>query len=346
MSDPKPLYLLTAHTEILTLLKQNTITVESYAQSLLHHINDRDPIINAWTYLNPEIVLKQARELDKIPSSKRGPLHGIAVGVKDVIHTKDMPTQFGSPLYEGNQSSLDSSIVSILRSAGALILGKTTTSPFTLPNHGPLTTNPQDPTRTPGESSTGSVAAPSYNAISPEGQKICSLSVDTSKFFARSIEDLQLLADVFTLKDDGPLREISLREAKVAIMKTPAWSQAGPGTITATKTATEILKKHSVTIEDLSFPPNFNNWAALKRIHTIITESDAQEAFKRTPPRHNNHKTPSSNPQSHQYALLRPIFDDLAADYSVIFTPSAIDEAPLGLEDFGSAAFNWFWTGR
>src|SRR5580700_3465726 len=86
-----------------------------------------------------------------------------------------MPTEFGSPLYQGNQSGFDSSTVSILRSAGALIFGsfihvivwfysnwsagKTTTSEFTWTNSGPNTTNTHDPNRTPGGSSAGSAAA-------------------------------------------------------------------------------------------------------------------------------------------------------------------------------------------
>ena len=73
---------------------------------------------------------------------------------------------------------------------------------------------------------------PTYNAISPEGQKTCTMTIDSSGFFARSIDDLQLVADVFALTDDGPLKDISLKEARVAFIKTPVWPRAGPGTIT------------------------------------------------------------------------------------------------------------------
>lgn len=90
-----------------------------------------------------DFILEQARCLDRVPHDQRGPLHGVAVGVKDVMNTmgmqlsstvsssslrrclriQDMPTQFGSPLYEGHQSRFDSSAVGILRAAGALIFG-------------------------------------------------------------------------------------------------------------------------------------------------------------------------------------------------------------------------------
>lgn len=75
-------------------------------------------------YFNPEIILKSARELDAIPAEKRGPLHGVAVGVKDVILTKDMPTQHFSPIYKDDHPVIDAGPVMTLRAAGALIFGK------------------------------------------------------------------------------------------------------------------------------------------------------------------------------------------------------------------------------
>jgi Asp-tRNA(Asn)/Glu-tRNA(Gln) amidotransferase A subunit family amidase len=125
MRVARPLYALTA-SETLDLLKGNTVTVEQYAHSLLGRVKERDHIIKAWAYLDPESVLKQAKALDQIPEDRRGPLHGIAVGIKDVMNTKDMPTQFGSVLYEGHQPGFDSSAVAILRAAGALIFGSLT----------------------------------------------------------------------------------------------------------------------------------------------------------------------------------------------------------------------------
>lgn len=84
MTEP---FRLTA-TEALKLLKSGSLTVEDYAKSLLSRIQERDDAVQAWAYLNPELVLSEAKKLDQIPSEKRGPLHGIAIGVKDVILTK------------------------------------------------------------------------------------------------------------------------------------------------------------------------------------------------------------------------------------------------------------------
>lgn len=80
-------YQLTA-SQALAQIRANTLTVEEYARSLLSRIEARDHIVKAWAYLDPELVLEQARRLDRIPPASRGPLHGVPVGVKDVIYTK------------------------------------------------------------------------------------------------------------------------------------------------------------------------------------------------------------------------------------------------------------------
>lgn len=82
-------YKLTA-TKAAAEIRAGFLTVEEYARSLLTRIQQRDAQVEAWTFLNPESVLQQARQLDKVPVEKRGPLHGVAVGVKDVIYTKGM----------------------------------------------------------------------------------------------------------------------------------------------------------------------------------------------------------------------------------------------------------------
>ncbi|KAI1215178.1 amidase signature enzyme [Annulohypoxylon truncatum] len=388
-------YLLTA-VEVLNLLKSNTITVEEYVSSLLERIQERDSIVKAWTYLDPAFVLSQARALDQIPQDQRGPLHGLAIGVKDIMNTKDMPTQFGSPIYKGNQPGFDSSAVAILRAAGALIFGKTTTTEFTVTNSGggnfgPNTTNPHDPHRTPGGSSAGSAAAvadlqvtvslgaqtggsiirpasfngvyamkPTYNAISPEGQKPFAPTFDTFGFFARSVEDLQLLADVFGLKDDEVPRDIPLKQVKVALIETPMWPLAGSGTREAMDAAAAILRDNDVQVEKVDFPSEVNDFDNLKRVQKIITAGEAQTAFLREYRMNKTNLSPEvrgivENTYNHThkdmvdasdtYARVRRTINKLAENYSFILTPSAVDEAPLGLDDMGSAAFNTHWTG-
>lgn len=119
MSEP---YCLTA-SQAQAKFKDGSLTVEAYAKSLLSRIQSRDPTVHAWAYLNPELVLQRARELDQIPLDKRGPLHGVAIGVKDIIHTKDMPTQYNSPIYEHHSPNVDAGSIMVLREKGALIFG-------------------------------------------------------------------------------------------------------------------------------------------------------------------------------------------------------------------------------
>jgi Asp-tRNA(Asn)/Glu-tRNA(Gln) amidotransferase A subunit family amidase len=190
--------------------------------------------------------------------------------------------------------------------------GKTTTTEFTVTNSGPNTTNPHDPNRTPGGSSCGSAAAvadlqvplslgaqtggsiirpasftgvfamkPTYNAISPEGQQAFAPTFDTLGFFARSVEDLQLLADVFALKDDESPRDIPLEEVSVALIKTPMWPWAGPGTVAAMKESATILQKSGAQVEEVSFPPEVADVEALERIQKVIISGEAQVTFLR-----------------------------------------------------------------
>ncbi|CAH0020857.1 unnamed protein product [Clonostachys rhizophaga] len=378
-------------TQVLSRLRDNTITVEAYAESLLERIKERDGIVKAWAYLDPAFVLTQARALDKIPQGERGPLHGLAVGVKDVMNTKDMPTEFGSPIYQGHQPGFDSSAVAILRAAGALIFGKTTTTEFTVTNSGPNTTNPWDPNRTPGGSSCGSAAAvadfqvplslgaqtggsiirpasytgvfamkPTHNAISTEGQKAFAPTFDTFGFFARSVEDLQLLADIFGLKDDGSPKEMPLKEISVAIMKTPMWSQAGPGTVAAMERVAAILRDGGMEVAEVPFPDQLSDPDAIKDIQNKITRGEGQAAFLReyrvdkanlSPQvcrlveNHSNYTRKEIVEASDTYSQMRRSMNKLAGNYSVILTPSAVDEAPLGLGDMGAATFNTIWTG-
>ncbi|KAH8803557.1 amidase signature domain-containing protein [Xylogone sp. PMI_703] len=390
MTSPAKLYALSA-TQVLDLLRSDAITVEEYASSLLDRIGERDSVVRAWAFIDPQLILNQARALDQVAHAQRGPLHGIAVGIKDVFSTRDMPTQYGSLLYEGNHSGLDSAPVEILRRAGALIFGKTTTSEFTFPNSGPDTTNPHDASRTPGGSSAGSAAAvadfqvplsigtqtggsvirpasytgiwamkPTFSVISIEDVKPCSPSLDTFGFFARDAEDLQLMANIFALRDDEMPRDVPLNELRVVFTKTAHWPNAGPGTIAEMEQATKILSSHGVFVEELQLPEEFNNAAALSQMSTTIIYCEAQASFlkdyrinkAKLDPRNRavvenvSNLTHKEQLQSlDKLARLQSIFGKIADQYSAIITPSAPDIAPAGTGDFGPATFNSLWTG-
>ncbi|KAK0391825.1 hypothetical protein NLU13_1324 [Sarocladium strictum] len=299
-------YKLTA-TQVLDKYKSDELTVEQYAESLLARVRSRDPTVKAWAYLDPELVLARARALDQLPKDKRGPLHGVAIGVKDVIYTKDMPTAYNSPIYDRSFPKVDAASVQILRNAGALIFGKTRTTEFAATVVGPSTTNAHSAKRTPGGSSAGSGAAvgdlqvplalgtqtggstirpgsfngiyalkPTWGAISREGQKLYSLILDVLGLYARSTADLDLLAEVFDLHDDEASLFQGVKGAKFAFCKTPNWDHAGEGTMNALEKAVSLLRSHGATVEELVLPEAFDK---VTLWHEIILAGDGHAAF-------------------------------------------------------------------
>lgn len=373
---------------------------------------------------DPTFVLNQARALDRVPQDQRGPLHGLAIGVKDTINTKGNLTAVSRPdnnlihyrhAHAVRFSHIQGTSVGFRLLCGCntpgcrgshlryvyaislndmlkltLCIGKTTTTEFTATNSGPNTTNPRDRNRTPGGSSCGSAAAvadmqvplslgaqtggsiirpasftgvfamkPTHNAISTEGQKTFAPTFDTFGFFARSVDDLQLLADVFALRDDEPPQDVPLGQVSVALIKTPMWGSAGPGTIAAMHEAAKVLTSCGAHVEEVAFPPEVADVENLKRIQKVITVGEAEAAFLREYRINKTDLAPEIRgivenafnytkkervQASDTYTNMRQIINNLAEQYSVILTPSAIDEAPLGLGDMGSAAFNTLWT--
>ncbi len=124
----------------------------------LVRVAEREPVVRAWVVRHPDAELRRQAELLAAGPLAGGPLAGWTLGVKDVIDTADLPTERGSAIYAGRQPPADAACVALARRAGALVTGKTVTTEFALFRPGP-TTNPHDPERTPGGSSSGSAAA-------------------------------------------------------------------------------------------------------------------------------------------------------------------------------------------
>jgi Asp-tRNA(Asn)/Glu-tRNA(Gln) amidotransferase A subunit family amidase len=365
-------------------IRAGTLTVEALARACIARIEERDGDVRAWSYVNPDAVLRQARELDKQPA--RGPLHGIPVGVKDMIDTKDMPTQHNSNLYIGHQPVADAAAVSTLRAAGALILGKTDTLEFAAAGRRAATRNPHDLTRSPGGSSSGSAAAvadfqvplslgtqtggstirpasfcgvfalkPTWGAVSREGVKHYSVTLDTLSWYARSVADLDLVCDVFNLHDDAQVRPIVLHGARIAVCQTPFWTSATQGTPEAMENAAESLRSAGATVTTLTLPSAFD---ALGEMQQVIMHSEGQAAFldlarSRKHDLHDDFHSRVENRDGYtrrqlleaydHAAQCRAAFDRIGAEYDAVLTPSAPGEAVAGREP-GNAVFNRMWT--
>ena len=204
-------------------------------KSCLEQIADTDASIKAWAHLDPESALAQAAECDRIRKAGlgTGPLHGLPVGLKDVIDTRDMPTQRGTDIFKDRQPDKDARLVERLRESGAVIMGKTVTTELAFV-HANDTRNPHNPEHSPGGSSSGSAAAvaachvplavgtqtngsvirpasfcgtfgfkPTRGVISRAGVLKTSDSLDQVGCFGRSLEDVALLTDALAGYDQA-----------------------------------------------------------------------------------------------------------------------------------------------
>ena len=154
MSSPK-----LSAVEMVQSLKKGEITSEELVKSYIEQIKKKEKEVEAWEFFDQELVLKQAKKLDELHQfGKHGDLHGIPVGIKDIFDTEDMPTTDGTEIHKKNPSWNDCTVVSKLKQAGAIIMGKTVTAELAYYSPG-KTKNPHDTTRTPGGSSSGSAAA-------------------------------------------------------------------------------------------------------------------------------------------------------------------------------------------
>ncbi|SVD12752.1 uncharacterized protein METZ01_LOCUS365606, partial [marine metagenome] len=143
-------------TEAARSIADGRVSSEELVRDCIARIREREETVGAWIHQDEDQVLEQACTCDAGPV--QGPLHGIPVGIKDILDTCDMPTTYGSPIYDGPRPAADAACVALLKRAGAVILGKTVTTEFAWRKPG-KTTNPHDPAYTPGGSSSGSAAA-------------------------------------------------------------------------------------------------------------------------------------------------------------------------------------------
>ena len=258
---------------------------EALVAACLERIAAREPEVRAWACVDRELALKQAQALDR--ESPRSPLHGVPVGIKDVIDTADLPTEYNSPIYRGHRPRWDAACVALLRRAGCVILGKAATTEFAN-NHPAATRNPRKLTHTPGGSSSGSAAAvadfmaplalgtqtggstirpaaycgvvgckPSFGSINRAGLKFVAESLDTIGLMARSAEDIALLLHVLAGRAIPDLHAVSGRKPRIGLFRTPRWEEAEAATHAAIESAAARLAKAGATVSEFEGPPGY-----------------------------------------------------------------------------------------
>ena len=145
--------------EMVQSIKKGEITSEELVKKYIEQIKKKEKDVGAWKFFDEELAINQAKEKDLLhQSGKHGDLHGIPIGIKDIFDTEDMPTTDGTEIHKKNPSLNDCTVVSKLKQAGAVIMGKTVTCELAYYSPG-KTKNPHDLNRTPGGSSSGSAAA-------------------------------------------------------------------------------------------------------------------------------------------------------------------------------------------
>jgi Asp-tRNA(Asn)/Glu-tRNA(Gln) amidotransferase A subunit family amidase len=361
-------------------LASGEITSEALTRDCLDRIAARDGDVHAWDYIDPDYALAQAKALDG--EARRGPLHGVPVGIKDIFDTKDMPTGHGFGPYQGKEFGVDSTCVAQLRDAGMVIMGKTVTTEFACPKPR-QTLNPHDPTRTPGVSSSGSAASvadymvplangtqtggsvigpaancgvygykASLDGIDRSGFRHCKKSIDTIGLFARSIEDLILLRQVQT----GAAPGTASTKPRIAVLREPNWDEAEPAMQAAVEKVAAILADAGAAVSDFNLPQVFtdivpdaaiiNAWEASIMLETEVR--DHLDSFND----HNLERIEWVKGLSEEDYLnagkaldnARLEMDTILDGFDLILSPSLPGEAPVGLTEVRTATFARLWT--
>jgi Asp-tRNA(Asn)/Glu-tRNA(Gln) amidotransferase A subunit family amidase len=301
----RPLNELSA-TEVAGRIAAGEITSEAVVRDCIARIGARDDVVKAWVNFNPDLAIAQAHALDR--GAKRGPLHGVPIGIKDIIDTFDMPTEMGSPIYRGHRPPADASCVALLRRAGAVILGKTVTCEFAGMAPG-VTTNPHNASHTPGGSSSGSAAAvadhmvpaalgtqtggsvlrpssycgifgykPTYNTFNKMGVWPAADSIDTIGLHARSIDDLELITAVLRMQAPQPPRRLD-GAPRIGLCRTEIWDSAQPETRAAVEGAAAALGNAGAAVSEVTLPAAFKGMHAVARSTINFVERAACMAF-------------------------------------------------------------------
>ena len=287
-------------TAAVRLVQSGKLRPEALMEAYLDHIAQRDPSVLAFAHFDPHHARAAAA------AAPSGSLQGIPIGVKDVLDTADMPSEYGSPIWRGWRPKADAAAVAWARRAGAVVIGKTVTTEFATRHPGP-TMNPVNPAHTPGGSSSGSAAGvgaglfpiaygtqtagsiirpaaycgvvgykPTYGMISRIGMKLMADSLDTIGTLARTVADCALLAAAVSGRDLGNPEEKPESAPRVGICRSPTWQAAAPETQALLQQVTETLARAGASVVHRELPDSFD---ALIRAHPIIMNSESARAL-------------------------------------------------------------------
>ncbi|PNU06750.1 amidase [Novosphingobium guangzhouense] len=354
--------------------------VTANVHAALQRIGGRDALVRAWLHVDDAGALAAAKALDQ---SEPGPLHGVCVGVKDVIAVAGMPLTHNSPLFSGHVPSEDAPCVATLRAAGAVIIGKTDTTEFAAAGRNAASANPHDTARTPGGSSAGSAAAvadghvplalatqtggstirpasfcgihgfkPSWGLVSREGVKTYANSLDTVGWYARDLDMIDRVCDVYGLASAERFDSSRLR---IGVFRTPWWDEMAPDGQAAFDSVSAAMARAGIETVEIAGLPEF---AHLNDDHRAILFREGAAAFlalarARPDLLHADFHLRVDALATYSDARLREAHDRAAAarvgferaiaGLDALLAPSAPGIAPLGRSP-GEPRFNQPWT--
>ena len=288
-------------------------SASALAQACLQRIQALEPTVQAWAHLDVPVLMQQAQALDRFSADERAaaPLWAWTVGIKDIIDTADFPTENGTSLHAGRRPPVDAAIVQALKSAGALVVGKTVTTELATYHPG-KTRNPHNPAHTPGGSSSGSAAAvacgmvdaaigtqtngsvirpgafcgvaafkPSRHTLPRTGVLVQSPSFDTLGLFAREVQGLVRLFEALTVS--RPTRAGHAEAtASIAWWPTPYWSRTEPTAQTSWSQALAAFRASGLLQPDGAATAHVDRWLPAERIvnlHRLIMEAEIGRSF-------------------------------------------------------------------
>ncbi len=282
------------------------ITSEALVRSCLERIEDREGEVRAWIHLDPDYALEQARDADRAGG---GPLHGVPFGVKDVIDSADLPTEYGSAaIHKGHRPENDAACVAAMRNAGAVLLGKTVSTEFATFSPG-KTRNPHNPAHTPGGSSSGSAAAvgasmvpiafgnqtagslirpaafcgvvglkPTHGTVDLTGILALESDFDTLGYMARSVDDVAAFYDIVRGAQPAPLPDGLGRTPRIGLCRTHHWDRAEAASRDAVARAADRLSDLGAEVFDFALPDDF---AAIPDSHRVILNAGLTRSLAR-----------------------------------------------------------------
>ncbi|MBI2295465.1 MAG: amidase [Betaproteobacteria bacterium] len=291
-------------TEAAAAIAAGKLKSEPLVAACIERIRQRENDVQAWAHINPELALMQSRECDR--QQPRTRLHGIPVGVKDVIDTADMPTEYGSPIYRDNQPKCDAACVAQVRDLGGVVLGKTVSTEFAT-RHPGKTCNPRNLAHTPGGSSSGSAAAvadcmvplafgtqttssiirpaaycgvvgykPTFNVINRAGLKFLSDSLDTIGVLARTVPDAALIVEELSGSPATSFDVVPDLKPRIGFCRTPYWHQADRATQKALERAVPRLQQSGARVTEVELDGEF---ARLVEVQVTISSFEIYRAL-------------------------------------------------------------------